>query len=317
MIAVCDPIMEERMPRQAMRKRWNAAGLLALSRRCLERIEDGTSVRTYRLVDCLMSAVVMFGLKSPSLLQLDREVRLDGRVRGNLRRLYQVDRVPCDTRMRTRLDRVPARALRPVFRRLFRELQRGKVLKPYAVYGHHYLLSLDGTGFYSSGAVRCKYCCERRHRNGTVTYHHQMLAGAIVHPDRRTVIPLAPEPIVLQDGQAKNDCERNASKRFLEALRREHPHWQVIVLEERPGLQRTASGSAGASELAVPDRCAGERPCDAVPASGGHFGGLVCGPERGGARRGPAATGGRRRPAQCVPVRPSMAFGLAERDPGL
>ena len=87
MIAVCDPIMEERMPRQAMRKRWNAAGLLALSRRCLERIEDGTSVRTYRLVDCLMSAVVMFGLKSPSLLQLGREVRLDGRVRGNLRRL--------------------------------------------------------------------------------------------------------------------------------------------------------------------------------------------------------------------------------------
>ena len=147
MIAVCDPIMEERMPRQAMRKRWNAAGLLALSRRCLERIEDGTSVRTYRLVDCLMSALAMFGLKSPSLLQLDREVRLDGRVRGNLRRLYQVDRVPCDTRMRTRLDRVPARALRPVFRRRFRELQRGKVLKPYAVYGHHYLLSLDGTVF--------------------------------------------------------------------------------------------------------------------------------------------------------------------------
>ena len=110
-------------------------------------MEDGTPVRTYRLVDCLMSVVAMFGLKSPSLLQFDREVRLDGRVRGNLWRLYQVGRVPCDTQMRTRLDRVPASALRPVFRRLFRELQRSKMLKPYAVYGHHYLLSLDGTGF--------------------------------------------------------------------------------------------------------------------------------------------------------------------------
>ena len=40
------------MPRQAMRKRLNAAGLLALSRRCLERIEDETPGRTYRLVDC-------------------------------------------------------------------------------------------------------------------------------------------------------------------------------------------------------------------------------------------------------------------------
>ena len=75
-----------------------------------------------------------------------------GRVRGNLRRLYQVGRVPCDTQMRTRLDRVPASALRPVFRRLFRDLQRGKVLKPYAVYGHHYLLSLDGHGLFFIGS---------------------------------------------------------------------------------------------------------------------------------------------------------------------
>ena len=63
------------MPRQAMRKRWNAAGLLILSRRCFERMEDGPPGRTDRLVDCLMSAVAVFGLKSPSLLQLDREVR--------------------------------------------------------------------------------------------------------------------------------------------------------------------------------------------------------------------------------------------------
>ncbi len=53
-----------------------------------------------------------------------------------------------------------------------------------------------------------------------------------MHPDCQTVIPLAPEPIVRQDGQAKNDCGRNASKRFLEAFRREHPHVQVIVLED-------------------------------------------------------------------------------------
>ena len=99
------------MPRQAMRKRLNASGLLALSRQCFERIGDGTPVRAYRLVDCLMLALAMFGLKSPSLLQFDREVRLDGRVRGNLLRL--VDRVPCDTQIRTRLDRVPASALRP------------------------------------------------------------------------------------------------------------------------------------------------------------------------------------------------------------
>ncbi len=52
-------------------------------------------------------------------------------------------------------------------------------------------------------------------------YYHQMLGGAIVHPDLKEVIPLAPEPIIKQDGQTKNDCERNAAKRFFEQLRRD------------------------------------------------------------------------------------------------
>ena len=40
------------------------------------------------------------------------------------------------------------------------------------------------------------------------------LEVAIVHPDQKAVIPLMPEPIVKQDGEKKNDCERNAAKRL-------------------------------------------------------------------------------------------------------
>lgn len=35
-----------------------------------------------------------------------------------------------------------------------------------------------------------------------------------------------------QDGASKNDCERNASKRLLRELRREHPHMKLIVVED-------------------------------------------------------------------------------------
>jgi len=56
-----------------------------------------------------------------------------------------------------------------------------------------------------------------------------MLGAAIVHPDQRAVIPLMPEPIVKQDGTDKNDCERNAAKRFVAKLRRDHPHLQCII----------------------------------------------------------------------------------------
>jgi hypothetical protein len=70
---------------------------------------------------------------------------------------------------------------------------------------------------------------EKHHRDGKVTYHHQMLGAAIVCPGRKEVIPLMPEPILKQDGTAKNDCERNALKRFLPKFRKDHPHLRVIA----------------------------------------------------------------------------------------
>ena len=35
--------------------------------------------------------------------------------------------------------------------------------------------------------------------------------------------PLCPEPIIKQDSDTKNDCERNASRRLLTHFRQEHP----------------------------------------------------------------------------------------------
>jgi hypothetical protein len=59
-----------------------------------------------------------------------------------------------------------------------------------------------------------------------------MRGAAIVHPDHREVIPLAPEPIIKQDGTTKNDCERNAAKRLLRKIRQEHPRLGLIVVED-------------------------------------------------------------------------------------
>jgi hypothetical protein len=59
-----------------------------------------------------------------------------------------------------------------------------------------------------------------------------MLGAALIHPDKREVIPLMPEPIVKQDGTEKNDCERNAAKRFVTKFRRDHPNLKVIVTED-------------------------------------------------------------------------------------
>jgi hypothetical protein len=95
--------------------------------------------------------------------------------------------------------------------------------------GGYYLLALDGTEYFSSHEIHCPQCMEKHHRDGKVTYHHQMLGAAIVCPGRKEVIPLMPEPILKQDGETKNDCERNALKRFLPKFRQDHPHLRVIA----------------------------------------------------------------------------------------
>ncbi len=81
--------------------------------------------------------------------------------------------------------------------------------------------------------ICCADCCEKHHRKGAVEYYHQLVGAVIVHPDKSQVLPLFPETITRQDGASKNDCESNASKRLLPALREAFPQWPMMVVEDR------------------------------------------------------------------------------------
>jgi hypothetical protein len=214
--------------RQMVRKHLDWDVLLKGLRERFDTIPDSRSKdHTISLADALMSGYTLFALKEPSLLAFQERIKDD-----NLRSIYGIEHVPCDTQMRTILDPVDEEYLRPCYTDIFRELQRGKALEPFVFYQDCYLLSLDGTGYFSSEKIHCPSCLEKHHKNGKVTYSHQMLSGAIVHPDFAEVIPVAPEPIIKQDGSTKNDCERNACRRFLGKFREDHPHLPVIVIED-------------------------------------------------------------------------------------
>jgi hypothetical protein len=103
--------------------------------------------------DALMSAFAMFSLKAPSLLAFDKE-----RAEGNVPTIYGIERVPCDPHMRTILDLVPPKGLRPVFKSVLRQLQRGKALEPMMFLEGHSLLALDGPAYLSSKTMHCASC---------------------------------------------------------------------------------------------------------------------------------------------------------------
>ena len=224
--------LSTRQAKRTVRKNLNADALINLARKDFDQIEDhraGNSKIT--LTDTLMSAMAMFHLKDQSLLEFDKRRREEPE---NLHTIYGLGRIPCDSQMRTILDPVDPAALRPVFRSVFRHLQRGKNLEAMTFLDGYYLLSGDGSGFYSSSKVSSDYCMRKVTRKGETKYYQQMYAAAFVHPDHKEVVPVFPEMITRKDGSNKNDCERNASRRFWAEFRREHPQAVLTIPFQQP-----------------------------------------------------------------------------------
>jgi hypothetical protein len=211
-------------------KHVSADDLFQLVREEFGTIEDHRPMNVdIPLDDALMSAFAMFALKDPSLLAFDRRRAKP----DNLRRVFGLQHIPSDTQMRTILDEVNPGEIRPLFKKVFQQLQRDGVVQKMRFMDKYYLVSTDGTGYFTSKKIHCAGCLQRQNkRSGQITYSHQMMGAAIVHPDQKAVIPLAPEPIVKQDGAEKNDCERNAAKRLLAQLSEDYPHLPLVIIED-------------------------------------------------------------------------------------
>lgn len=214
----------------AAHKFLSADRLFALVHTGFEQVSDHRAKNIQiTMADALMSGFAMFSLKDPSLLTFEERRETD----SNLKSIYGIKKAPGDTQMRTILDEVDPEGIRPVFPRVYRELERSGELRKFVFLEGSYLASLDGTGYFSSKEIYCASCMQKvNKKTGEVTYYHQMVGGVIIHPNCREVIALMPEPIVKQDGKKKNDCERNATKRFLARLKQDYPDVVFTITED-------------------------------------------------------------------------------------
>ncbi|MDD5275354.1 MAG: hypothetical protein PHR16_04660 [Methylovulum sp.] len=78
-------------------------------------------------------------------------------------------------------------------------------------------LALDGTQSYSSHKLHGPCCSCKTHGNGKISYSHTVVTPVLVKPGGDKVISLAPEFVRPQDGLDKQDCELNASLRWLDS----------------------------------------------------------------------------------------------------
>jgi hypothetical protein len=179
--------------------------------------------------DVLMSGFAMMFYQDRSLLQFQQ--RLQETIhKNNLQTLFQVESIPKDSQMREVIDEVESRELEPLFEDFFRPLQRGKHLEGYRVLGDYYLISMDGSGYFSSDKIHCSGCLKKETKKGKVGYEHKIVQAALMHPGKRQVLPLAPEEVKNTDGGDKQDCEIEAGKRLVKKIWRSHGKLKIILV---------------------------------------------------------------------------------------
>jgi Transposase DDE domain len=169
----------------------------------------------YTMADIGLSAFSVFFMGSPSFLGHQRALS-EGHGRSNCQTLFGMTAIPTDAYIRQMLDGAPPEAFDPLF---FNTVETEGVLDPFRRLGGpgdgRVLIALDGTEHFCSRKIHCPRCSTRKRSDGGTEYFHTFLAASIVAPGHQQVLPLPPEFVAPQDGAEKQDCERNAAKRWL------------------------------------------------------------------------------------------------------
>jgi len=183
----------------------------------------------YPLTDIVMSGFACMFFQDPSLLQFQKRME-EEKESSNLKTLFGVERIPESTQLRDVIDTIPSEHFSAVFREFFSRLQRAKHLEQFQSYHSKYLVSIDGTQYFGSNNISCKHCLRKEQKDGTLSCSHQVLQGALMHPEIKQVIPLIAEDIRNDDGSTKQDCELRAAKRLIDRLHSEHPQLDMTIL---------------------------------------------------------------------------------------
>jgi hypothetical protein len=168
----------------------------------------------YTVLDAARGAFAVFFTQSPSFLAYQRDMTAH-KGQSNAHTLFGLTQIPSDNQIRALLDLVPPELLGPVFDHGVSTLVQTPQLAAFRSWQKRLLVVLDGTQYFTSQKISCPQCSWQTHSNGTTTYSHRLLTPVIVAPHQNNVIPLPPEFIIPQDGQAKQDCENAAAKRWL------------------------------------------------------------------------------------------------------
>lgn len=180
----------------------------------------------YTMADIGLSAFSLFFMGSPSFLAHQRALQR-GHGRSNCQTLFGMAAIPSDNYIRLMLDGASPAAFDVLY---MQAIKAAGPLTRFQCLGGRLLVALDGTEYFCSRKITCPQCSTRRRSDGGVECFHAFLGATVVAPGHTQVLPLPPEFIAPQDGAEKQDCERNAAKRWLSRHGRAIAHLRPVYL---------------------------------------------------------------------------------------
>ena len=206
------------------------SAIIKTLRATFAELPDGRTGKnsTYTMLDAAAGAFGIFFTQSPSFLAYQRDMeRRKGR--NNAASLFGVTEIPSDQQIRNLLDPVPPSNLFEPFWTLQKAMEASGHLAQHRGYRDTYLIVLDGTHYFSSQTIQCKNCTVHQHGDQE-RYYHSAITPVLVSPNSKQVYPLPPDFIVPQDGSEKQDCERNAAKRWVEGAKGRFVPWEATIM---------------------------------------------------------------------------------------
>ena len=209
--------------------------IIKLLRKEFKKLPDkrGRKHVEYAIEDIALSAFSLFYFQSKSWLDFQRNM-FTRTGKSNAKSFFGIEKIPSDNHIRDVLDDIRVEQLQPIFDGIYHLLLKKETLQEYQYFDRTLLVLLDGTYYHSSRKIHCAHCQTKTKSDAKgkmyTEYYHSAITPIIAHPKSNQVLSLFPEVISNKDGEDKQDCEINASKRWLDRTHLISKHYGLVLL---------------------------------------------------------------------------------------
>ncbi len=183
---------------------------------------------TYKLSELILAAVYMYMMRNGSRSKMN-DNRSYVEYRRNYKSLFGLKLPHMDT-VDDLLENLDIAVLCQLRKHIISILLKKRVLHKFRLLKQYFTIAIDGTGIFKFAEEEpypgCPY---KTSKTGKVTYSQSIVEAKIVLANGFS-ISIDTEWVINTDGQTKQDCEQNATKRLLRRLKKEYNRLPICIL---------------------------------------------------------------------------------------